>query len=116
MPFVAKNPAARSVSSRTSSNVYCSFRPLRSIRIATRVGKRFDRRVEQIEQILVCVRALLLDLQLFFERRQNPFPHSREMDVEPVVVPVEPFRIPRQQMLFLFLDDATCNARTLSDR
>ena len=53
----------------------------RSIRIATRVGKRLDRRVEKIEQVLVGVGAPLLDLQLFFERRQHPFAHAREMDV-----------------------------------
>ncbi len=64
----------------------------------------FDRGIEQIEQVFVSIRTLFLCLQLLFESRQHPFSHSRKMDVEPVVVPVELFGIPRQQGLLFFLD------------
>ena len=64
-----------------------------------------DRSVEKIEQVFVGVRTPLLYLQILFELRQDPFSHSGEMDVEPIIVPIEPLRVPRQQILFLLFDN-----------
>ena len=39
-----------------------------------------------------------------FERRKHPLCQPRQVNVEPVVVPVKLFRIPRQKRSFVFTD------------
>ena len=60
--------------------------------------------LEQLEQIAIGVNALGLRAHVFFERREDPFLQTRQMYVQPVVVPVKLFRIPGQQLLFVFAD------------
>ena len=60
--------------------------------------------IEKIKEIFICMRSFFLDLELFLKGRQHPFSHSREMNVQPIVVPVQFLGVPRQKMFFLFLD------------
>src|SRR5215212_958486 len=62
------------------------------------------RSFEELEQIAICVNTLRLCSHLVFERRKHPLRESRQVNVEPVVVPVKLLRIPGQQRSFVFTD------------
>jgi hypothetical protein len=64
----------------------------------------FGRGLEKFEQVAVGVDALRLRAHVLFKLREDPFLEAGKMDVHPIVVPVELFRVPRQQILFVLPD------------
>ena len=75
--------------------------PSRSMRMATRVREALGRGLEELEQVAVGVDALGLRAHVLFERREDPLLEAGEVDVHPVVVPVERLRVPAQEPLLV---------------
>ena len=65
-------------------------------RHARRVTLR--RRLEHFEQVAIGVNALWFDAHVFLERRQHPLLQAGHVNVQPVVVPIDLVRIPREQL------------------
>ena len=68
-------------------------------RVALRGG------LEHLEQIAIGIHALWLRAHVLFKRWQHPLFQTRHMNIQPIVIPVEGFGIPRQE-LRLILGDA----------
>ena len=67
-------------------------------RVALRGG------LEHLEQIAIGINALGLRAHVLFECRQHPLFQTRHVNVQPVVIPVERFGIPRQELRLILRD------------
>ena len=76
-----------------------AFDPHRHARLVS-LGGGF----KHLQQVAIRIHALGLRAHIFFERRQHPLLQTRHVYVQPVVIPIELFRIPGQQLLFIFAD------------
>ena len=66
----------------------------------------FCRSFKKLEKITIGIDAFWLRAHVLFECRENPLLQTRQMYVEPVVVPVKLLRKPTQKSLFLVSDSS----------